>query len=210
MRIKRFEAISAQCCKSVFWHQSTLTFLISTSRPRALIITLLPFPAFCVFWLLQDPMRPPRPCFHNSTTTFAQTRLGTKRAALKRQLLQSLTLMNGRHRKLSSESTSSLNHRAWKIQAWLTAPSHKTPVISLGQKLPPKNGCKWSNTKLITFHRGRRGRFHSYAWTRSRSPCPFYGSRKALSWNIMFSTTVINTIFLGHKNQRLSFLKTGP
>ena len=137
-----FEAISTQYCNSVFWHQSTLKFLTSTSRLHALIITFLPFPAFCAFWLLQDPMRPRRPCFHNSTTTFAQIRSGTKRAALKWQLLQSVTLMNGRHRQLSSYSTSSLNHTAWKIEAWLTILSHKTPAISLRQKLPPKNGFK--------------------------------------------------------------------
>lgn len=128
------EALSSQYRKSVFWHQSTLTFLASTSRPHAPIITFLPFPAFCAFWLLQDPMRPRRPCFHNCTATFAQMRAGTRRAALKWQLLQPVPLMNGRHRQLSSYSTSSLNHTAWRIQARLTIPSHKTPAVSLRQK----------------------------------------------------------------------------
>lgn len=122
---------SSQYCNLVFWHQKSLTFLISTSRPHDPIITFLPFPALCTFWLLHNPMRPRRPCFHNSTTTFAQIRPRTKRAALKWQLLQSVTLMNGRHRQLSSYSSSSLNHTAWKIQAWLTILSHKTSAISL-------------------------------------------------------------------------------
>lgn len=147
----RFEAESSQYCNSVFWHQNTLIFLMSTAHPHAPIITFLSFPAFCTFWLLQDPMRPPRPCFHKSTATFAQIRLGTERAALKWQLLQSVTLMNGRHRQLSSYSTSSLNHTAWKIQAWLTILSHKTQAISLGHKLPPKNRFKVTYMKLITF-----------------------------------------------------------
>lgn len=136
MRIIRlcFEATSSHHCNSVFWNQKSLTFLTSTSRPHDLIITFLPFPAFCAFWLLQDPMRPPRPCFHNCTTTFAQIHPNTERAALRRQPVQPVTLMNGRHRQLSSHSTSSLNHMAYRIQAWLTILSHKTSAFSL----PPK------------------------------------------------------------------------
>lgn len=66
-----FEVTSSHYCNSVFWHQKSLTFLTSTSLPHDLIITFLPFPALWALWLLQDPMRAPRPRFHSSTTTCA-------------------------------------------------------------------------------------------------------------------------------------------
>lgn len=152
-------------------------------------------------------MRPQRPCFHNSTTTFAQIRPGTKRAALKWQLLQSVTLMNGRHRQLSSYNTISLMENSSMVNNSVTQNPNHLPKA----KTTAQNGFKMTYMKMIFQIRGRKGRFHSYAQAQSCSTFPIlqdYGTQQ--KYHILQQNGDQCLIFLDHENLTDVPLKTSP
>lgn len=171
-----FEVTSSHYCNSVFWHQKSLTFLTSTSLPHDLIITFLPFPALWALWLLQDPMRAPRPRFHSSTTTFA----GSARV-----WQSSIAAFAARHWWMAG--THSWAQKAPALPStWHTkfnmvnSLSHKTSAFSL----PPKKGFTITYTKMIAFQiSGRKGRVQRYTWAWSCSTLTFYHSSMALHQN---------------------------
>lgn len=172
-----FEVTSSHYCNSVFWHQKSLTFLTSTSLPHDLIITFLPFPALWALWLLQDPMRAPRPRFHSSTTTFAGS------ARYRQSSIAALQPVTAEWQARTAELRQHQLSQAHGIQnsTWLTVLSHKPSAFSLA----PKNGFTITYAKMIAFQiGGRKGRVQRYTWAWSCSTLTSYHTSMALHQNI--------------------------